>query len=591
MNAQNRFRFFSDNLVVISKAKDKDGKEVMRLGGIASTNDQDSDGETLDPYGFDTSYLESSGVVNWHHGAKNNPDTIIGEPTKVELTNKGLYMEVDLYPDSKLAKAVYGLAQVLEKNSKTRHLGFSIEGNALDRDPLDKKKIRKAAITGVAVTHMPKNPFTFAKIIKGEVALEETLDPDMDKPLDPVKEEKNLRQELNKAKVALADEILKGKKDEEPEEAEEEESEKALTTTSGAPVTREHVDGQEKTLTKAKIYERIFSDFPGISLSKAKSIHKLIQHVATMSKRPVPTEQDIEKAFKTFGVEPELTLEKCVQIGREFLEKGGTQEELEKDLLLKGVEDDMIFQTVEELNKGKEAKADETADDEGEEQGDNKPIKKAKKGGDDGDDDEEDEGAVDADKDGKKEPGEEVFMKKGDGYKKLIKKGREMEECEGTYMKKADGNFELVKAEEASADDAIVKALENVQTQQTEQGRAIGTILQKAISDISDIKDRVNNMEGQSQGRKSAPSSRYLEKGFTDGEADHTGASQVSASRQRGQVLNVLEKAAFDLVEKGQSNSPDPEFEKAMMLFESTGQIDSRVVQRLRLERNVIITA
>ena len=39
--------------VEISKAKDKAGNEVMRLGGIASTIDKDSDGEFLDPTGFD----------------------------------------------------------------------------------------------------------------------------------------------------------------------------------------------------------------------------------------------------------------------------------------------------------------------------------------------------------------------------------------------------------------------------------------------------------------------------------------------------------------------------------------------------------
>ena len=61
------------------------GERIMRLGGIASTSDEDSDGEFLDPKGFDIKPLITSGMVNWHHQAKEHPDTIIGEPSKAEI--------------------------------------------------------------------------------------------------------------------------------------------------------------------------------------------------------------------------------------------------------------------------------------------------------------------------------------------------------------------------------------------------------------------------------------------------------------------------------------------------------------------------
>ena len=59
----NNFNFWCP--VEISKAIDeKTGEEIMLLGGIASTADEDSDGEFLDPKGFDIKPLLESGMVN-----------------------------------------------------------------------------------------------------------------------------------------------------------------------------------------------------------------------------------------------------------------------------------------------------------------------------------------------------------------------------------------------------------------------------------------------------------------------------------------------------------------------------------------------
>ena len=157
----------------IEKAIDEaTGTEIMRLGGIASTMDKDSDEEFLDPNGFDVKPLLASGTVNWHHQANGAPATIIGEPTKAEIRPEGLYIETDLYPSSKIAVDVYNLAQTFATDSKTRRLGYSIEGKVIKRKSNDKKSpeyklIQKAIITGVAITHQPKNAQTFADIIKG----------------------------------------------------------------------------------------------------------------------------------------------------------------------------------------------------------------------------------------------------------------------------------------------------------------------------------------------------------------------------------------------------------------------------------------
>ena len=248
------------------------GEQIMRLGGIASTSDEDSDGEFLDPKGFDIKPLLASGMVNWHHQAKEHPDTIIGEPTKAEIRPEGLYIETDLYPSSKVACDVWELANTLEKDSKTRRLGYSIEGKVLKRKSNDKnspdyKHIEKAIITGVAITHMPKNPKTFANIIKGDI--EDDFNNEED-------EKKNEKQ-------------------------------KSLDTESGAALKKESVDSDIKvtTFSKAEVMEKIFQDIPGISIEKANKIHLMINKYAIMKGKVQITDDDITKAYEALGLNVE----------------------------------------------------------------------------------------------------------------------------------------------------------------------------------------------------------------------------------------------------------------------------------------------
>jgi len=261
--------------VAIEKAIDETtGVEIMRLGGIASTMDKDSDGEFLDPKGFDIEPLMKSGTVNWHHQAKGAPATIVGEPSKGEIRPEGLYIETDLYPSSKIARDVYELALTLAKDSKTRRLGYSIEGKVLQRKSNDKKSpdykiITKASITGVAITHQPKNSQTFADIIKGEGS--------------------------------------------EPEEDDEEE--KSMDTSTAAPLIKESVDKKIKnqSFCKSEVMERIFLDVPSINIEKAEKIYSLLLKISNMNNRKTVTDADIEKAYEVLGLDINSSTETIVK--------------------------------------------------------------------------------------------------------------------------------------------------------------------------------------------------------------------------------------------------------------------------------------
>jgi hypothetical protein len=147
------------------KASKKTGEEKynnMILSGIASTDEEDSDNQILLNKGFDLEYLLDRGFINWHHGAKDRPAAIIGEPIEAKLVKEGLFLKAQLY-DTAVSRQAYDLALTLQKQSKKRRLGWSIEGKTLEKEG---NIIKKARITHVALTHAPKNKSTFAEICK-----------------------------------------------------------------------------------------------------------------------------------------------------------------------------------------------------------------------------------------------------------------------------------------------------------------------------------------------------------------------------------------------------------------------------------------
>lgn len=335
----NNFSFWCP-LGDINKATDPNtGEEIMLLGGIASTADEDSDGEFLDPKGFDIKPLLNSGLVNWHHQAKTNPGTIVGEPIKAEIRKEGLYIETKLYPHSQTACDIWELAKTLASDSKTRRLGYSIEGRVVKRkseDPTspDYKKIIKAIITGVAITHQPKNPKTFANIIKGEI--------------DDISEE-DVKEEDVKEKEESVD------------------VEESVNTESAAALKKESVDSNLKitTFSKSEVFDRIFHDIAGISIRKAKQIYSLIEKIADMKREgSAITQEDIEKAYDALGLEAPIDVVKS-EDEEDFSEEDETNEDEDSEEEdVKNTEDD-------------ETDSDEDSEDEDEDEDEEGEVKKS----------------------------------------------------------------------------------------------------------------------------------------------------------------------------------------------------------------------
>lgn len=142
--------------------------ENMYLAGMASNNAKDSEGEVLEPSGYDLSRFLKSGFINFEHKSKNDPKYLIGEPVAAEVKGDEFHVKGKLYKDSEIARNLWDTVIMMKSSGASRKLGWSIEGRATERSISDPKKITKALITGIALTFNPVNTNSYADICKGE---------------------------------------------------------------------------------------------------------------------------------------------------------------------------------------------------------------------------------------------------------------------------------------------------------------------------------------------------------------------------------------------------------------------------------------
>lgn len=549
MNTQNlnndNFKFFVP--LEISKAKDSSGKEVMKIGGIASTDDKDSDDEVLEPNGFDLSYFMRNGFINWHHQSKTNPAAVIGEPTKAEITEKGLYIEGELYNDSPVAKQVWDLAKTLEKSSKTRRLGFSIEGKALERDSLDKKRITKAKITGVAITPSPKNACTMMDIIKGEVnGYEPEFQVEVEKAA-PNGGECNVI-DITKPN---GDRIVVDR------DYNVKVIQKALDTTTGEPLKEEDVEHDLKDLEKNKKkskknirYQEKTGTF--VSLNKANLFSEVCKFTNDITKAKLVTDKVFENLNK-FDMSNKYTV----------------QDEIIKALEVLGIEnaDEIVKAGMEASPKAEEDKDNEMppalTKKEGEEEGENN-----------GDEDED-------------EDDEDV----GDMEKALADKQAEIDFIKSKIKaKKASNNTPVSETEDISKafetfQEETKKEIEKANSQVSEQ---LGTLLESFNEFKKGIDERFEKLEGQpAVGRKSVTTQAFIEKSFGEENQNEfmKGKQAISASKNKQQVSNLL--LAKSGIEKGEINEF---YSDALTGFEATGSLSKAVMNDLFHNHNILIT-
>jgi hypothetical protein len=146
------------------------GESEFWVGGICTTDHVDQEGEKLLQRGLDFAPFLETGYFNDNHGR--DTGAAVGKPVRAELRklpdgHQGWYVEGPLY-DNPRALAIRDLAMTLERSGDAaRKLGFSVEGQILDRDPEDPTTVRRAIVREVAITRCPTNRHaTLQRLVK-----------------------------------------------------------------------------------------------------------------------------------------------------------------------------------------------------------------------------------------------------------------------------------------------------------------------------------------------------------------------------------------------------------------------------------------
>ena len=347
---QDKFNFFVP--FELEKGKDKTGKPLMKIKGICSSISEDSDGESLDPAGFDFKPLLEKGFLNWNHQANTNAKAIVGEPTHAAVINDGkdFYIEGFLY-DNEQGKAVAELAESLEKNSSSRRLGFSLEGKAQERDVFNPKKVKKAVIHHMAITYCPKNSNTLMSIMKGEYA-EPFIEPKEESCPECAK--KGMTEPMQEGKcVACGYE------------------EKSMDVASISPMIRESVEGDLKDITnnfvsnknsnnfakelkKSEIYTSISDTYPIATIAEKKQIYSFVEAVNNKIYKMIEntiSQDALTKAFSLLDEAQSLVKSEAV-VEKETFNEGDVikKSEVAEDDIVKSI-DTVTFFVKSELAK------------------------------------------------------------------------------------------------------------------------------------------------------------------------------------------------------------------------------------------------
>lgn len=230
-----RFNFFAPAELI--KGQDRAGQEQYKVRGIISDDSKDFDGENVSPEGLDFSEFT---FINWDH--KKEPKYLIGEPEKWKhVPNKGIFMEGSIYPDSEVGLQAIALMKSLKNSKRGNKLAWSIEGEVLERDLINPKRVKRAKVTAVALCPFPKNGNTWAELIEkgftGEAVFQD--------------KDKLEFEEANGGDVYIIDETLENGDRMLVDKEGNIEIQKAQDTTNSRALIREDVEGNEKFLQKS----------------------------------------------------------------------------------------------------------------------------------------------------------------------------------------------------------------------------------------------------------------------------------------------------------------------------------------------------
>jgi hypothetical protein len=584
---KDKFNFFVP--LEIEKGKgDKPDYQNMKVKGIASTRDEDADEEILEPSGFELAKFVKSGFINYNHQSTTKPSALIGEPTSAKIINGKLNIQGMLYPDSPTAREVYDTAIMLEKNSETRRLGYSIEGKVIERDLSNPKRILKAIITGCAITPKPKNSHTLLEVVKGEVDFEESVyEVETVEKADAnggnieylvdIKDETGARMTIDKNLNINIDKNYKKSLDNKTYNSEDEnEDKKAMDIAAVSPLLPESVEGKDRKkikksdfLNKSQIYTKIFSIFTD-DIEKAKKVYHLLKTIEQVTYPNMDpdkiqiSDETIAKAEEILGI---------VSKG----EESSNENSQKIEEILKGI-DGLSPEKITEIVKAYSESMPP-------------PAKEASQGGSDDsrakkeNQDQDDENALEGE----------------DGFKANVNKKNKAETDD---LSKGEGEQSTEK--EAITDpvdaDAIVKSItDNINTTLDTKFQALGQLyvaskqeqgeMQKSINDLKETNETLVGRLSDVEKQPASNGKSIMTKGFKERFENTNGGVTLSVSKNKNQVIELLsEKSGFNKSEDGANI--DKEYSIAIQEMEIASTItNANTIKRLKEEEGVTLVS
>jgi len=202
-----------DPIIKAEREGDTDVEETSKalIAGICSTRDMDLEGEVIEQDGLDWSYFLNNGWFNHEH--QQGAGAVLGHPVKInQLDDNRTHVEGVLYLDKQLGRDVYETAVAMKKAGGDRSLGFSVEGQVLQRDPRNNKRVLKARVLNVAITAHPVNPHTnlelIARSMGASVGYQEPTIPDADASLSALAQQ-SLDERLSSATYGSSKKVSK----------------------------------------------------------------------------------------------------------------------------------------------------------------------------------------------------------------------------------------------------------------------------------------------------------------------------------------------------------------------------------------------
>lgn len=497
-------------------------KELV-IAGIASTTSQDFDGEFMNPKGFDTTYFEKFGFINWAHQSTKDPSSIIGRPSEVRIdTNaNNLFVKSTLFKSSEKARQVYKLGQVLEAEGYS--LAYSIEGKVVERDKQDPRRVLKAKITGCAVTPTPKNNDSSAMIQKG---------------IDDLVKGFEGTDSYDFIKSMLSEEET------EEEKKKKKEKKKAMDAASVQPVTKESVEKKPKDttpmLTKGQVMTILREDLPNTSEEMREKVYELTVKIekSVSMETPEVTPESLAKAYETLDITKGT--DAAAEAGAEVTEENPTQVAEEGAT----VEEPETEAPVVEEEPETEAEIPETEE-------------------------EEIEKSIDA-------PSEEAIE-----ASKMILKSVGYEVFESATEESSIEKSVAPSTEEAPADfTSILRTeLEVITKGNNEKFGAISTLFKGMESKISGLESRNYELEelvkgfgSMSQGRRSVTAHAAIEKSIEADGLEETPANTLSISNP-AHKMQILKKGD-DMSGLTSGNVTNPALAEEVAMYESSNFIN-----------------